>query len=104
MADEPLDVYPGPGFWDELRSELARTEVASVERFTRAELPWILDRFRLYWNDLSPLIDEYPHRRFAEFGSLDGYRFTVDGWMHTSGRVELVEVQITTRQWPNTSE
>jgi len=102
MDDHPLEVYPGPGFWDELRAELARTEAASVERFDRAELPWVLDRFRLYWHALPPVLDEYPHRRFAEFGSLDAYRFTVDGWMHTSGRIELVDIQIITWEWPDT--
>lgn len=89
MSDRPVEVYPGPGFWDELRRELARTEIVTLERFDRVELPWVLDRFRTFWDDLLPVLDEFPQRRFASFVSADGYRFTVDGWMHTSGRIEL---------------
>ncbi len=65
MSDQPAEVYPGPGFWDELRNELARTEVTTLDRFDRVELPWVLDRFRTYWGDLLPVIDDFPHRRFA---------------------------------------
>jgi hypothetical protein len=104
MSDRPVEVYPGPGFWDELRRELARTEIVTLERFDRVELPWVLDRFRTFWDDLLPVLDEFPQRRFASFVSADGYRFTVDGWMHSSGRIELVEIEIITWKWPDISE
>jgi hypothetical protein len=55
-----LAVYPGPDFWDELRAELARTGVASGEAFDREELPWIIDRFALYWSNLEPVVEELP--------------------------------------------
>ena len=93
-------VYPGPEFWDELRAELIRTGVASLAEFDRVELPWVLDRFALFWDQLQPVIDDFPQRRFAEFVSLAGYRFLVDGWEHADGRVELVDVEIATWEHP----
>lgn len=104
MSDESVEVYPGPEFWDHLRDELTRTGLSSLQRFDRIELPWVLERFRLHWADLTPVLDEFPARRFANFVSADGYRFTVDGWMHTTGRVELVEIEIVTWQWPDTRD
>lgn len=100
MTDDRFAVYPGPDFWDELRAELARTGVTSVEAFDREELPWVLDRFALYWSQLEPVVDVFPHRRFAEFRSLTGYRFLVDGWQHADSRIELVDIEIVTWDHP----
>lgn len=99
MSD-PQPVYPGAEFWDELRAELARTGVTSLEAFDRDELPWVLERFARYWSRLEPVIDDFPQRRFAEFLSLSGFRFLVDGWEHVDGRVELVDIEIVTWEHP----
>ena len=38
MSDQPVEVYPGPTFWDDLRSELTRTEVATLEPRAEARI------------------------------------------------------------------
>jgi hypothetical protein len=43
---------------------------------------------------------DFPQRRFAEFISLTGYRFLVDGWQHADNRIELVDIEIVTWDHP----
>lgn len=98
MADPAA--YPGPQFWEDVRHEFARTGVSSVEVFDRDEMPWVLARFSLAWEQLEVLDDEVRHARFALFVALAGYRFVVTGYRWASDVVELIDFEVVTWDHP----
>ncbi len=93
---EPLDVYPGPDFWDAVRAELTRTGVSTLVDFDRDELRWVLTKFQLYWDRLLLLLDDQPDYRFARFRTGAGWEYAVIGWRHGPDVVELIDFEVTT--------